>query len=42
MARIRKSEPSGIALLLFVISFVIGAAVAKAVNHPAQSISCSR
>ncbi len=39
MARIRKSEPSGIALLLFVISFVIGAAVAKAVNHPAPAIA---
>ena len=38
MATIRKNEVSGIALLLFVISLVIGIAVAQAVHHPAPAI----
>ncbi len=39
MARIRKNEVSGIALLFFVISFVIGVAISKAVNHPVPAIA---
>jgi regulator of protease activity HflC (stomatin/prohibitin superfamily) len=38
MATIRKNEVSGIALLLFVISLVIGIAVSQAVHHPAPAI----
>ena len=38
MAKIRMNEVSGIALLLFVISIVIGIAVAQAVHHPAPAI----
>ncbi len=38
MANIRKNEVSGIALLLFVISFVIGVAVSKAVHNPTPAI----
>ena len=38
MANIRKNEVSGIALLLFVISFVIGIAVSRAIHHPAPAI----
>src|SRR2546423_2317446 len=34
MARIRKNEVSGIALLLFVICFVVGVAVSQAVHQP--------
>ena len=39
MANIRKNEVSGIALLLFVISIVIGLAVTQAVHSPAPAIS---
>ena len=38
MAKIRMNEVSGIALLLFVISIVIGIAVAQAVHHPVPAI----
>ena len=38
MAKIRMNEVSGIALLLFVISVVIGVAVSQAVHHPAPAI----
>src|ERR1700684_1786838 len=38
MAKIRMNEVSGIALLLFVISIVIGLAVSQAVRHPAPAI----
>ena len=38
MANIRKNEVSGVALLLFVISFVIGVAVSQAVHHAAPAI----
>ncbi len=38
MAKIRMNEVSGIALLLFVISIVIGIAVSQAVHHPAPAI----
>jgi regulator of protease activity HflC (stomatin/prohibitin superfamily) len=38
MAKIRMNEVSGIALLLFVISIVIGIAVSQAVHHPAPVI----
>ena len=38
MANIRKNEVSGVALLLFVISFVIGIAVSQAVHHPSPAI----
>jgi len=39
MARIRKNEVSGIALLLFVICFVVGVAVSQAVHNPAPALS---
>src|ERR1700694_422683 len=39
MAKIRMNEVSGIALLLFVISIVIGLAVSQAVHNPAPAIS---
>jgi regulator of protease activity HflC (stomatin/prohibitin superfamily) len=39
MAKIRMNEVSGIALLLFVISFVIGLAVSQAVRNPAPAVS---
>jgi regulator of protease activity HflC (stomatin/prohibitin superfamily) len=38
MAKIRMNEVSGIALLLFVISIVIGLAVSQAAHHPAPAI----
>jgi regulator of protease activity HflC (stomatin/prohibitin superfamily) len=38
MAKIRMNEVSGIALLLFVISIVIGLAVSEAVHNPAPAI----
>jgi len=38
MANIRKNEVSGVALLLFVISFVIGVAVSQAVHHAAPAV----
>jgi len=38
MPKIRMNEVSGIALLLFVISVVIGVAVSQAVHHPAPAI----
>src|ERR1700676_4529757 len=38
MAKIRMNEVSGIALLLFVISIVIGLAVTQAVHNPAPAI----
>lgn len=38
MAKIRKNEVSGIALLLFVISIVIGIAVSQAIHNPAPAI----
>lgn len=38
MAKIRMNEVSGIALLLFVISVVIGLAVSQAVHNPAPAI----
>jgi len=38
MAKIRMNEVSGIALLLFVISIVIGLAVARAVHNPAPAV----
>src|SRR5689334_20515536 len=38
MAKIRMNEVSGIALLLFVISIVIGIAVSQAVRHPAPAV----
>ena len=38
MAKIRMNEVSGIALLLFVISIVIGLAVSQAVHHPAPAV----
>lgn len=38
MAKIRMNEVSGIALLLFVISIVIGIAVSQAVHHPAPAV----
>ena len=38
MAKIRMNEVSGIALLLFVISFVIGLALSQAVHSPAPAI----
>ncbi len=38
MAKIRMNEVSGIALLLFVISIVIGLAVSQAVHNPAPAI----
>ena len=38
MAKIRMNEVSGIALLLFVISFVIGLAVSQAVHNPAPAV----
>jgi regulator of protease activity HflC (stomatin/prohibitin superfamily) len=38
MAKVRMNEVSGIALLLFVISIVIGLAVSQAVHHPAPAI----
>src|SRR6266568_9097965 len=38
MARIRIQEVSGIARLLFVVSLVIGLAVAQAIHHPAPAI----
>jgi len=38
MTKIRTNEISGIALLLFVISIVIGIAVSQAVHHPAPAI----
>jgi len=38
MAKIRMNEVSGIALLLFVISIVIGLAVSQAIHHPAPAI----
>jgi regulator of protease activity HflC (stomatin/prohibitin superfamily) len=38
MAKIRMNEVSGIALLLFVISIVIGLAVSQAVHNPATAI----
>src|SRR6202165_5385288 len=38
MAKIRMNEVSGIALLLFVISIVIGLAISQAVHHPAPAI----
>jgi regulator of protease activity HflC (stomatin/prohibitin superfamily) len=38
MAKIRMNEVSGIALLLFVISIVIGLAVSQALHHPAPAI----
>jgi regulator of protease activity HflC (stomatin/prohibitin superfamily) len=39
MAKIRMNEVSGIALLLFVVSIVIGLAVSQAVHNPAPAIS---
>jgi len=38
MAKIRKNEVSGIALLLFFISLLLGIAVSQAVHHPAPAI----
>jgi regulator of protease activity HflC (stomatin/prohibitin superfamily) len=38
MANIRKNEVSGIALLLFVISSVIGLAITQAIHNPAPAI----
>ncbi len=38
MAKIRMNEVSGIALLLFVISIVIGLAISQAVHNPAPAI----
>ena len=38
MAKIRMNEVSGIALLLFVISIVIGLAVSQAVHNPAPAV----
>jgi regulator of protease activity HflC (stomatin/prohibitin superfamily) len=38
MAKIRMNEVSGIALLLFVISIVIGLAVSQTMHHPAPAI----
>ena len=38
MAKIRMNEVSGIALLLFVISIVIGIALSQAVHYPAPAI----
>ena len=38
MAKIRMNEVSGIALLLFVISIVIGLAVSQTTHHPAPAI----
>src|ERR1700724_869199 len=38
MAKIRMNEVSGISLLLFVISIVIGLAVAQAVHNPAPAV----
>src|SRR5580700_5542783 len=38
MAKIRKNEVSGIALLLFFISLLFGIAVSQAVHHPAPAI----
>jgi regulator of protease activity HflC (stomatin/prohibitin superfamily) len=38
MANIRKNEVSGIALLLFVISIVIGLAITQAIHNPAPAI----
>lgn len=38
MAKIRMNEVSGIALLLFVISVVIGLAVSQAVHNPAPAV----
>ena len=38
MAKIRMNEVSGIALLLFVVSVVIGLAVSQAVHNPAPAI----
>src|SRR6202023_3013706 len=38
MATIRKNEVSGIALLLFFISLLLGIAVSQAVHHPAPAI----
>jgi regulator of protease activity HflC (stomatin/prohibitin superfamily) len=38
MAKIRMNEVSGIALLLFVISIVIGLAVTRAVHNPAPAV----
>jgi regulator of protease activity HflC (stomatin/prohibitin superfamily) len=38
MAKIRMNEVSGIALLLFVISIMIGIAVSQAVHHPAPAV----
>ena len=38
MAKIRKNEVSGIALLLFFISLLLGIAVTQAVHHPAPAI----
>ena len=38
MAKIRMNEVSGIALLLFVISIVIGLAISQAIHHQAPAI----
>ena len=38
MTKVRMNEVSGIALLLFVISIVIGIAVSQAVHHPAPAV----
>jgi hypothetical protein len=38
MAKIRMNEVSGIALLLFVISIVIGLAVSQTMHHPGPAI----
>jgi regulator of protease activity HflC (stomatin/prohibitin superfamily) len=38
MTKIRTNEVSGIALLLFVISIVIGIAISQAMHHPAPAI----